>query len=391
MSFFNRSLMNRTFPLAASLTVIGAAHAQAATTGVETLGRARFTVITPNLIRLEDSADKNFVDQPSMFAIKRDARFTGYQVKRSGRELEINTGAVRLRYTDDGKAFSPANLKASVRQGKGWIEWTPGSPNRGNLGGPAKTLDGVFGPIQLPDGLISRDGWFQLEDSRGPLLTKDWVETRPRSAGTDWYLFGYGQDYRAAFKSLAAISGEVPLPRRNTLGAWYSRYWAYTSDDFRNLVKEYKEHDFPLDNMVLDMDWHRDGWTGWSWNRKLLPDAEKLLQDLHAENLAVTLNLHPADGVGPHEDAYEPFMRAMGADPDTKQTVPFDIGNKRYADALFKEVHRPLEAAGVDFWWLDWQQWNGTKSVPELTNLQWLNYLYYKETGRSGRRGQNFS
>jgi hypothetical protein len=382
---------NRALPLVASLIVAGVVRAQAAPKGVETLGRARFTIITPNLIRLEDSAAKSFVDQPSIFAIKREARYTSYQVKRSGPRLDIDTGAVRLRYTDDGQPFNAANLTAQIRRDKEWVTWTPGAPNRGNLGGPAATLDGVFGPVKLPDGLISRDGWFLLDDSRRPLMTSDWIEARPRDAGTDWYLFSYGRDFRAAFKSLAAISGPVPMPRRNVLGAWYSRYWAYTSDDFRRIVKEYAEHDFPLDNMVLDMDWHRDGWTGWSWNRKLLPDAEKLLQDLHAENLAVTLNLHPADGVGPHEDAYEPFMRAIGVDPTTRQTVPFDIANKRYADALFREVHWPLEKAGVDFWWLDWQQWNGTRGIPELTNLQWLNHLYFKDTSRDGRRGQNFS
>ena len=62
------------------------------------------------------------------------------------------------------------------------------------------------------------------------------------------------------------------------------------------------------------MDWHKDGWTGWSWNRKLLPDAEKLLQWLHEQGLFITLNVHPADGIKPHEDMYEDFMKDMGYD-----------------------------------------------------------------------------
>ncbi len=31
---------------------------------------------------------------------------------------------------------------------------------------------------------------------------------------TDWYLFAYGSDYRAAARALATIAGGVPLPRR---------------------------------------------------------------------------------------------------------------------------------------------------------------------------------
>jgi len=29
--------------------------------------------------------------------------------------------------------------------------------------------------------------------------------------------------------------------------------------------------------LVLDMDWHLDGWTGYTWNPKLLPDHKELL------------------------------------------------------------------------------------------------------------------
>jgi hypothetical protein len=48
-------------------------------------------------------------------------------------------------------------------------------------------------------------------------------------------------------------------------------------------------------------------------------------------------------------------------------------------------------AAGVDFWWLDWQQEKFTRSIPDLPNLRWLNYLYFEHTRRHGRRGCSFS
>ena len=39
---------------------------------------------------------------------------------------------------------------------------------------------------------------------------------------------------------------------------------------------------------------------------------------------------------------------------------------------------------GVDFWWLDWQQDPYTRSVPDLTNLAWLNHYYYQHYGPPG-------
>ncbi len=356
-----------------------------------TAGQARFTVITPNCIRLEYAASDQFTDLPSLFAANRAARWAGFHLAQTENTTVIDTGAIRLTYTPDGKPFSPDNLHADIKTDAGAAHWTPGAPNPGNLGGTLTTLDRADGPEDLGQGLLSRDGWFLLDNSQTPLLTTDWVQARPANAGTDWYLFGYGSDYHAALRSLAAVGGPVPLPRKYALGVWYSRYWPYSSDDFRNIVGEYAQHDFPLDNMVLDMGWHKDGWTGWSWNRKLLPDAEALLPWFHAQGLHDTLNLHPADGVGPQEDTYAAFMQDMGADPTAKQTLPFDAADKKYMDTLFADVFAPLEKNGVDFWWLDWQQYRDTRSQPGLTNLFWLNTLLYDRTARNGQRGLSFS
>jgi alpha-glucosidase (family GH31 glycosyl hydrolase) len=376
--------------LAVLLFCVSLASADAATNPM-VVGNARFTVVTPLCIRLEYAPDGKFVDAPSLFAAGRAARFDGFRLTQAGGKTTIDTGTIRLTYTPDGKPFSADNLQADIHHGTVTAHWTPGMPNPGNLGGTIRTLDGADGPEDLGQGLISRDGWYLLDDSRTPLQTSDWVQSRPAGAGTDWYLFGYGDDYKAALRSLTVIGGPVPLPRKYALGTWYSRYWPFSSSDYRQIVTEYGQHDFPLDNIVMDMDWHKDGWTGWSWNRKLLPDAEQLLQWDHQQGLHVTLNLHPADGVGPQEDQYAAFMKDMGADPATKQTLPFDAGSKRYMDALFKDVIDPLEAEGVDFWWLDWQQYPFTRSVPDLTNLFWLNTLLYDHTGDDGKRGMSFS
>jgi hypothetical protein len=217
------------------------------------------------------------------------------------------------------------------------------------------------------------------------------VKARPSDAGTDFYLFGYGDDYKSALKSLMTISGPVPLPRRYTMGVWYSRYWPYSSQEFRQIVKEYADHGFPLDVLVMDMDWHLDGWTGYTWNPKLLSDHQQLLDWLHKQGLAVTLNDHPASGVGPQEACYADFMRAMGKDPSKDKPLPFDAGSKKYLDTFYAFTHRPLEKEGVDFWWLDWQQYPFTRSIAGLTNLQWLNDYNYQDTSADGRRGVSFS
>jgi alpha-glucosidase (family GH31 glycosyl hydrolase) len=363
-------------------------------------GNARFTVITPNLIRMEYAEGGAFTDAATLFAFDRKSRFDGATIEHHGDQLSIDTGNISLSYTPDSKAFSAGNLSASVRGGG---QWKPGMVDELNLGGTARTLDGVYGPIDLGQGLLSRSGWALVDDSGTPVLTADWAASRPNKSGIDWYLFGYGQDFHAALKSLAAVSAAVPVPRKNLLGVWYSRYWPYSSAEFRQIVQQYGEHGFPLDNIVMDMDWHitrmpnaKQGylgqvWTGYTWDRKLIPDPDELLKWFHEQGLKVTLNDHPADGVQPHEEMYTAFMAAMGADPSTRTTLPFDAGSKKYLDTFYQYTHDPREKEGVDFWWLDWQQYRFTRSIPDLTNLAWLNHYNFLHTSSDGKRGASFS
>jgi alpha-glucosidase (family GH31 glycosyl hydrolase) len=366
-------------------------------------GNARFTVITPNLIRMEYADGAAFTDAATLFAVDRTSRYYGATIEQQGERVLIDTGVISLSYVPDGKPFSAANLSAKIRRGGEWVEWKAGLMDEQNLGGTVRTLDGVHGPIDLGEGLLSRNGWAVVDDSATPVLTADWVRSRPNRGGVDWYLFGYGLDFHAALRSLDAVSGPVPLPRKNLLGIWYSRYWPYTSAEFRQIVQQYGERGFPLDNIVMDMDWHitqvsnaKQGylgqvWTGYTWDRKLLPDAEELLKWFHEQGLSVTLNDHPADGVQPHEQMYAAFMNAMGADPASGETLPFDAGDKKYLDTFFQYTHEPLEKEGVDFWWLDWQQYPYTRSIKDLTNLAWLNHYNFVHTSSDGKRGVSFS
>ena len=101
--------------------------------------------------------------------------------------------------------------------------------------------------------------------------------------------------------------------------------------------------------------------------------------------MKATLNLHPASGVQPWEAAYPAFAKAMGIDPATKKYIPFDITNKKFAINYMNLLHHPLEAQGINFWWLDWQQEQITK-LPGVNPTWWLNYVHFTDQQREGKR-----
>ena len=353
---------------------------------------------------------KQFIDAPSLFAASRDAGQDGFTPKvdaTSNKRVTIDTGIMRVVFTEQGKPFCSDNLNVFFELDGEQKFWDPKAKTLQNLGGTIPSLDGQRGPTRLGDGLLSRDGWYMIDDSDTHLMVDGWVQRRPEDAGQDWYLFIYGRDFQAALDALSRVSGDIPLPRKYTLGSWYSRWHAYTSEEYRAVVDEYDRHNYPLDIMVWDMDWHRKedaesgwgwantlGWTGFSWNRELLPDAEELIGELKDRGIAVTLNVHPHDGIREHEDMYADFMRDLGKNPETDPTPPFDAGDKQYMDAYFRHGHQPHENAGVEFWWVDWQQdviMPEARSVPGLRHLPWLNELYFRHSRRNNKRGLSFS
>jgi alpha-glucosidase (family GH31 glycosyl hydrolase) len=356
----------------------------------------RITVLTDGLVRLEHAADGRFEDRASAFALHRRQPVPDFEV-RDGDVLEVVTRRLHLTY--DRRPFSTSGLSVQVRGGVSNYHsvWRYGE-DVADLGGTARTLDRADGEIELEPGVVSRWGYGVIDDSTTPVLTDDgWVEPRDGSR-QDVYVFAYGLDHREAVKALYAVAGRQPLLPRFALGNWWSRYHAYTADEYLALMDRFEAERVPLSVAVLDMDWHHvdvdpvhgSGWTGYSWNRELFPDPDAFLAELHRRGLHVTLNVHPADGVRQYEDAYVAVARALGHDPEAGAPVAFDVTDRAFVRAYFDLLHRPLEDQGVDFWWIDWQSGPHSR-VAGLDPLWMLNHLHFLDNARGGRRPLTFS
>ncbi len=356
-------------------------------------GKVRFTVLTARLLRLEYSETGQFEDRGSFAFPNRHAAPPAFKTLENEGALTIDTGGLLLTYSPGPGEFTAANLSITFRLNGQDVTWKPGLVNRRNLRGTRRTLDECVGDVALEEGLNSRDGWSLYDDSRKVLFnTADgWVEPRRPHFQQDWYFFAYGHDYKTALSEYTRFGGSIPLIPRFVLGAWWSRFWEYSDKDLMELVGEFDRHDLPLDVLVLDMDWHtKDSWTGYTWNKELFSDPKGFLEWVHNHGLRTTLNLHPAEGVQPFEDAYEGFARALGIDPAERQPIPFRITDKKFVRHYFEELHHPMEDGGVDFWWMDWQQ-GETSEMKGLDPLPWLNHLHFLDSARRGQRAMLYS
>lgn len=353
----------------------------------------RFTVITSRLIRIEISSVNKFEDRASQVFWHRNQPVPPFQVINNDTGIEIITEDLHLVYKYSDCLFPP-DLHITGRKEK--IDWHFGEPDKGNLFGTARTLDEADGSIPLGKGLLSADGWSVVDDTDSLVFDEEYMPVN-RGLNTggnlykDIYFFGYGRDYKGCLRDFFRVSGNVPLIPRWALGNWWCRYWEYTQEELTNLMQEFEQKGVPLSVCIVDMDWHivrglnYSGWTGYTWNTDLFPNHTEFLKWLHDKGLKVSLNLHPAEGVRPHEKAYEKMAEFMGIDPATRKSVDFDIADPRFIEAYFEILHHPLENEGIDFWWIDWQQGTKTK-IEGLDPLWMLNHLHFCDSGRSEAR-----
>lgn len=359
----------------------------------------RFSVLSDRLLRVEYDKNAHFTDEKTQCVWYRNFEKPVFRTEISKNTVKIITSKTVFTYNFQLHKMESVTLSG----GKTVTDF-----KSGNLKGTYRTLDNTFGEIKLEDGLVSRNGVSVLDDTKSHLIDSDGQIKERQRTQKDEYYFAFGHDYRGAVNALYSLCGGVPLVPRYCLSNWWSRYKAYSQQEYVDLMKKFIEKKIPITVATIDMDWHwvdvkrfgddakyrnakfpynivwNDGWTGYSWNTELFPDYKGFLKWLKEQNFKITLNIHPAQGVRPFEDMYAAFAEKMGENPKEKKHFKFDITDRKYVESYFDVLHKPYEDDGVDFWWIDWQQGKNTsiKGLDPLWALNHYHYLYSKKNNR---------
>ena len=244
---------------------------------VVTSGKARFTVLTPEMIRIQYSDRARFEDRATFAIVNRRLPVPAFTAEEKDGWLTITTDALTLNYkiggVIDGRHPSSDVLTVSMSLNGRRGVWDPGKDDAMNLKGTTRTLDGQIGDNkrqEMENGLLSRAGWSIIDESprtkRGDGSTTfafdkqvdgiDWLAEPVDKNAYDWYFMGYGHDYKGAIGDYIQIAGRQPMPPLYALGYWYSKYQRYSQQDFSNLTNAMRRDEMPIDVRSMDMDWH---------------------------------------------------------------------------------------------------------------------------------------
>ena len=129
------------------------------------VGKARFTVLTPEMIRIQYSDVEQFEDRATFAVVNRRLPVPRFKQERKGGYLYIKTDALTLRYKLGGRIDATPNdevLRITLRLNGRDVVWYPGKDDAMNLRGTTRTLDGQLGDnkrSEMEKGLLSRAGW----------------------------------------------------------------------------------------------------------------------------------------------------------------------------------------------------------------------------------------
>jgi len=196
--------------------------ASANATVVSTDRMARFTVLAPCLIRMEQAKKPGaFEDRATLAAVNRALPVPRFTADTAGATLRVTTDCVSLAYVQ-GQPFSAASLVVtSANASSAFARWAFGDAFPGNLLGTIRGLDGQSNTTlnctenagvddngeanHCEWGLVSRDGWAVYNDTTNYVLDEN-----------DWWVNNTEPDPERCF---------APQPGNDAGGSSRSTYW----------------------------------------------------------------------------------------------------------------------------------------------------------------------
>lgn len=351
----------------------------------------RISVISERVVRLEYSASGQFIDRPTQLVKRRNLGLPDFSLRQDTHILEVSTKYFTLTYLKDqpfvGPKVDPMKyLKITLmsREKDRNKDWYVGHAEARNLLGNMISVDMGL-PKPLDKGLYSLDGFVSFDDSNTKIIMDDGTLADPPEGHLDIYVFLYDKDFKQALLDYFKMTGAPALIPRYALGNWWSRNITYDDKSVSDLIRKFEKNKIPLSVMVFDHDWHyrnvgayKDLKAGFTFNKELFPEPDKMIEEFHKRGIRVGLCVNPTNGIYPHEEYYKNIAEALGL--QESKIILFDPLNPKLLDIMFKMLLHPLEAKGVDFFW------NDSTGDNNITKLWALNHYMFLDSGRANNK-----
>ena len=177
----------------------------------------------------------------------------------------------------------------------------------------------------------------------------------------DLYLLSGGNE-NAICREFRTLIGRSYIPPRWAFGLAQSRWGYKTEEDVREVARQYKEHDLPLDMICMDIEYMQD-YADFTVNKERFPALTKLSADLKAQGIRLVPIIDAGVRVDPNDSTCTEglekgyFCKKADGTPFVAAVWP---GKAYFADFLRPEVrewfghkYKALTDCGIEGFWND--------------------------------------
>ena len=177
----------------------------------------------------------------------------------------------------------------------------------------------------------------------------------------DLYLLSGGNE-NAICREFRTLIGRSYIPPRWAFGLAQSRWGYKTEEDVREVARQYKEHDLPLDMICMDIEYMQD-YADFTVNKERFPDLTKLSADLKAQGIRLVPIIDAGVRVDPNDSTCTEglekgyFCKKADGTPFVAAVWP---GKAYFADFLrpkvrewFGHKYKALTDCGIEGFWND--------------------------------------
>ena len=279
-------------PAAQALPADGDGDGATTSSGIisEQVGDLRVQFLSPTLVRIEEKGPKGFEDRNTFHIVNR-TDWLGDTVTRSEESdtVVLTASNYTVIVPEDAQDMSEVGIYGA----DGTQLWSYSKIDTNKIALPDLTEYVEAWAIADTPRVVPAEWGFneQPERNREFRDTNGWDFTNDAE---DYYVFLPAGDHKQLRKDFVNLTGRTEMLPLYALGAWDSRYYAYTEETALQQIDGYHSRNLPLDVLVVDTDWRdASSGTGYDINTKLFPDMGRFLAAAHDKSTHIIFNDHP--------------------------------------------------------------------------------------------------
>ena len=178
------------------------------------------------------------------------------------------------------------------------------------------------------------------------------------------YYFIRGDKMDQVISGYRTITGKAQVMPKWSMGFWQSRERYKTQEEIIGVLKEFRQRQIPIDNIVQDWSyWPVDAWGSHDFDTVRFSDPKGMVDAIHQENARLMISVwpkfyHTTDNYKAFDEKGWMYPLAV-ADSIRDWIYPgyigsfYDVFSEGARQLFWDQMNEKLYSLGIDAWWMD--------------------------------------